>query len=236
MLRIGVLASHEGTTLQCILDACASGRIKGHVVVVISNNSGSGALRRAAATGSASVHLSSATHGDAASLDVAIRDALLNAGAHVVFLGGYMKRLGPCTLATFQGRILNSHPALLPKFGGHGMFGDRVFEAVLAARELESGASVHFVEAEYDTGAVVRQGRVPVLPGDDVVSLKARVQACEREVVVDTLAAIASGKLVLSTAGSPRLAADGGPVDHDAAAAEADTLGRRVTGPRQEKE
>ncbi len=100
-------------------------------------------------------------------------------------------------MAAFHGRILNTHPALLPKFGGQGMFGDRVFEAVLAARERESGASVHLVEAEYDTGAVVRQGRVSVLPGDDVESLRARVQACEREVVVETLAALANGELSL---------------------------------------
>ena len=75
------------------------------------------------------------------------------------------------------------------------MFGDRVFEAVLAAAESESGASVHLVDAEYDTGAVVRQDRVRVLPGDTVESLKSRVQACEREVVVQTLAAMASGEL-----------------------------------------
>jgi phosphoribosylglycinamide formyltransferase 1 len=201
MLRIGVLASHEGTTLQCVLDACKSGRINGCVAVVISNNGRSGALRRAAASGSASLHLSAFTHGDADSLDEAIRDALLHADVQVVFLGGYMKRLGPRTLAAFHGRILNTHPALLPKFGGQGMFGDRVFEAVLAARELESGASVHLVEAEYDTGAVLRQGRVSVLPGDDVESLRARVQACEREVVVETLAALANGELTLERAG-----------------------------------
>jgi len=201
MLRIGVVASHEGTTLQCIFDACGSGRISGQVAVVISNNSGSGALRRSAAAGCASLHLSSVTHSEPASLDMAIRDALLDAGVNVVFLAGYMKRLGPCTLAAFPGRILNTHPALLPKFGGPGMFGDRVFDAVLAARELESGASVHLVEAEYDTGAVLRQGRVPVFPGDNVELLKARVQACEREVVVDTLAAIASGELALPMAG-----------------------------------
>jgi phosphoribosylglycinamide formyltransferase-1 len=77
------------------------------------------------------------------------------------------------------------------------MFGDRVFEAVLAEGESESGASVHLVDAEYDTGAVVRQERVRVLPGDTVGSLKARVQACEREAVVETLASIARGELVL---------------------------------------
>lgn len=201
MLRIGVLASGEGTTLQSIIDACVLGRIKGRVVAVISNNSGSGALRRAAAAGIATFHLSSATHSSGDSLDVAISDALQRARVDVIFLAGYMKRLGPHTLATFPARILNTHPALLPKFGGHGMFGRRVFEAVLAAGESESGASVHLVDAEYDTGTVVRQERIPVLPEDTVESLKARVQACEREVVVDTLAAIARGELVLGTVG-----------------------------------
>jgi phosphoribosylglycinamide formyltransferase-1 len=197
MLRIGVLASHEGTTLQSIIDACEQERINGRVVAVISNNSGSGALRRAASAGIETFHLSSATHPAPASLDAAICSALQRTRTDVVFLAGYMRRLGPCTLAAFPARILNTHPALLPKFGGHGMFGDRVFEAVLAAGESESGASVHLVDAEYDTGAVVRQEGVRVLPGDTVESLKARVQACERELVVTTLAAIASGELVL---------------------------------------
>jgi phosphoribosylglycinamide formyltransferase 1 len=201
MLRIGVLASHEGTTLQSIIDACADGRINGHVVVVISNNSGSGAVRRAAAAGIETFHLSSVTHSSGDSLDAAICDALQRARADVVFLAGYMKRLGPRTLATFPARILNTHPALLPKFGGHGMFGNRVFEAVLAAGESESGVSVHLVDAEYDTGAVVRQERIPVFPGDSVESLKARVQACERELVVNTLAAMASSDPVLWTGG-----------------------------------
>src|ERR1043165_1203648 len=130
MLRIGMLASHEGTTFQSIIDACVEGRINGRVVVVISNNSGSGALRRAAAAGIETVHLSSVTHPGGDSLDTAICGALQRACADVVFLAGYMKRLGPRTLAAFPARILNTHPALLPRFGGQGMFGDRVFEAV----------------------------------------------------------------------------------------------------------
>jgi len=166
-------------------------------VAVLSNNSGSGALRRAAAAGIETFHLSSSTHSSGDSLDAAIRGALQRARADIIFLAGYMKRLGPRTLAAFPARILNTHPALLPKFGGQGMFGDRVFEAVLAGGESESGASVHLVDAEYDTGAVVSQERIRVFPGDTVESLKARVQACEREVIVKTLAAIASGELVL---------------------------------------
>lgn len=199
MLRIGVLASHEGTTLQAIIDACAHGRINGRVAIVISNNSGSGALRRAAAAGIETLHLSSLTHSSSDSLDAAICSALERARTDVIFLAGYMKRLGPRTLAAFPARILNTHPALLPKFGGQGMFGDRVFAAVLDGKESESGASVHLVDAEYDTGAVVRQERVRVHPADTIDSLKARVQACEREAVVQTLAAIASGELILGT-------------------------------------
>ena len=201
MLRIGVLASGEGTTLQSIIDACGQGRINGRVVAVLSNNSGSGALRRAAAAGVETFHLSSVTHSSGESLDAAICGALQGARADVIFLAGYMKRLGARTLAAFPARILNTHPALLPRFGGQGMFGDRVFEAVLAAGESESGASVHLVDGEYDTGVVVRQERVPILPGDTVESLKVRVQACEREAVVTTLAAIASGELLLGRTG-----------------------------------
>jgi len=195
MLRIGVLASHEGTTLQSIIDGCVQGRINGRVVVVISNNSASGALRRAAAARIDTFHVSSVTHPSRDALDAAICDALRRAHADVIFLAGYMKRLGSLTLAEFPRRILNTHPALLPKFGGQGMYGDRVFEAVLAAGESESGASVHFVDPEYDTGAVLRQERVQVFSEDTVASLRARVQACEREAVVETLAAMATGEL-----------------------------------------
>jgi phosphoribosylglycinamide formyltransferase 1 len=200
MLKIGVLASHEGTTLQCILDACAARRIQGMVVVVISNNGSSRALSRAKVAGIPAHHLSSVTHPAPDSLDAAIAETLRAAQADIVFLAGYLKRLGPATLAAFRGRVLNTHPALLPKFGGQGMFGDRVFEAVLDAGESESGVSVHIVDDTYDTGQVIRQVRVPVEAKDCVESLKARVREREGEVVVQTLAAIAAGELRLADA------------------------------------
>jgi phosphoribosylglycinamide formyltransferase 1 len=201
MLKIGVLASHEGTTLQCILDACAARRIQGIVVVVISNNGSSRALSRAKVAGIPAHHLSSVTHPAPGTLDAAISEALTAAQADIVFLAGYLKRLGPAALAAFRGRVLNTHPALLPKFGGQGMFGDRVFEAVLAAGESESGVSVHIVDETYDTGQVIRQVRIPVEATDCVESLKARVREREGEVVVQTLAAIAAGELRLADAG-----------------------------------
>ena len=100
-------------------------------------------------------------------------------------------------LASHEGRILNTHPALLPRFGGPGMYGDRVFEAVLAAGEVESGISIHLVDAEYDTGAIVCQCRVPVFQGDSLDDLKSRVRAREKEFVVDTLARMATGEIRL---------------------------------------
>src|SRR5262249_38869963 len=116
-MRIGVLASHEGTTLQSVIDACAYGRIAAKVVVVISNNSSAGAMVRARQAGIRVVHLSSSTHASPDALDGAIRDILVETRTDVVLLAGYMRRVGPLVLAAFRGRILNTHPALLPKFG-----------------------------------------------------------------------------------------------------------------------
>jgi phosphoribosylglycinamide formyltransferase 1 len=186
LMNIAVLASGEGTTLQAVLDACGSGRLRARVAVVISNNGASGALRRAHAAGVPTRHLSA---------DQALRDTLLEFGTELVLLAGYMKRLGPVTLAAFAGRIINTHPALLPEFGGQGMFGLNVHRAVLAAGRATSGASVHWVDGNYDTGAVIAQVRVPVEPGDSAESLAARVQAAERELVIEVLEAAASGRL-----------------------------------------
>ena len=203
-LRIGVLASHEGTTLQAILDACAAGEITARVVAVISNNSDSGALRRARAAGSEAVHLSSKTHPEPGALDAAIIETLTSRQVDVVMLAGYMKKLEPGLLERYRGRILNTHPALLPKFGGHGMYGMRVHEAVLRARETESGPSVHLVDAEYDTGRVLAQAQVPVEAGDTPETLAARVQACERGLVVRVLGQIAQGQYALEGLASRR--------------------------------
>jgi phosphoribosylglycinamide formyltransferase-1 len=161
-MNLGILASHEGTTLQSVVDACANGRVRGRVSVVISNNGNAGALVRARAAGIPAHHLSSKTHSQAAAFDAAIRDALVAAQVEFVFLGGYMRKLGPLTLQAFKGRVLNTHPALLPQFGGAGMYGDNVFEAVLNAGVTESGISIHIVDSEYDSGPVVRQCRIPI--------------------------------------------------------------------------
>ncbi len=199
-MNIAVLASHAGTTLQAVLDACQSGEIAARIALVISNNADSGALRRARAAGIPSLHLSSTTHADPQRLDQAIAAALAEHRIDVVLLAGYMKKLGPATRAAYGGRILNTHPALLPRFGGQGMYGALVHRAVLAAGERQSGATIHLIDEDYDTGPVLAQVTVPVEAGDTESSLAARVQQAERTLLVEVLAEIASGKRKLPVA------------------------------------
>lgn len=196
-LRIAVLASGAGTTLQAIIDACDSGDLDGSVVLVIGNNSRSGAMARADRHGIRRAHLSGRTHPDPGALDRAICETLEKSRPDVVVLAGYMKKLGPVTLAAFGGRVINTHPALLPKFGGRGMFGGHVHRAVLDSGDEVTGISVHLVDADYDTGRVLAQREVPVEPGDDAETLAARVQNAERPFLVDVLQSIASGEIEL---------------------------------------
>jgi len=201
-MKIGVLASHEGTTLQAIIEACRTAALRASVAAVICNNRDAGALRRAREAGIRAYHLSSQTHGDPAVLDLAIRDALAGADVDIVVLAGYMKPLGARSLSRFRGRVLNTHPALLPKFGGQGMYGINVHRAVLAAGERTTGVSVHLVTEDYDAGPVIAQCTVPVLPTDTAETLAQRVQARERAFIVEVLAAIADGRLRLPSEGT----------------------------------
>ena len=196
-LPIGVIASHGGTNLQAIIDACADGSLDAEIRVVISNNSRSLALERARQAHIPTAHLSSVTHPDPNSLDAAIADALMLRGVELVALAGYMRKLGPETLRRFRNRILNVHPALLPKFGGQGMYGERVHSAVLAAGERISGVSVHLIDEEYDRGPVIAQSEVPVLPGDTPDTLAARVLQREHLIYPRTIQRIASGEIDL---------------------------------------
>ncbi len=197
-LRLGFIASHEGTNMQAIVDACKSGKLNAKPCVVISNNSDSGAILRAKKERIPYYHLSSKTHPEFVELDKAILNALKIHNVNLVILAGYMKKLGPQTLATYQGRILNIHPALLPKYGGKGMYGKFVHEAVLASGDKITGVTVHVVKAEYDQGPIVAQCQVPIIDGDTVESLSERVLKREHEFFVETLQKIIEGKIIIS--------------------------------------
>jgi phosphoribosylglycinamide formyltransferase-1 len=193
--KLAVFASHGGSILQAVLDACGQNELPLDVVLVISNNSGSIALDRAREQQIPTAHFSSQTHPHPNTLDESIVSALRQAQVDWVLLAGYMKKLGPKTLETYRNRILNAHPALLPKYGGHGFYGRKVHEAVLASGDRESGATVHLVEGDYDTGPMLSQVRVPVKSDDNVDALEARVKAAERKLVLATLGELVNRKL-----------------------------------------
>jgi phosphoribosylglycinamide formyltransferase-1 len=177
-LRIAVLASGRGSNLEALHRATVDGRLGATIVLVVSNNSGAGALAYARAHGIAAVHTSARTDVDPGA---ALLERLESARTDVVALAGYMKLLDARVVAAYRGRAVNIHPGPLPAFGGPGMFGEHVHAAVLAAGVPASGPTVHLVSEHYDEGDVLGHTPVPVLPGDDVASLAARVLAAEHE-------------------------------------------------------
>lgn len=195
-LRLGFLASHGGSNMQAIIDACKSGRLDANPCVVISNNSHSMALQRARNEGIPYYHISTLTHPGPQEDEEILRN-LRHHGVDTVILAGYMKKLGPVTLGAYRGRILNIHPALLPKFGGKDMYGKRVHEAVLAAGEKVTGVTIHLVDEHYDTGPILAQCQVPVLEGDTADSLAERVLKQEHVLYAETLQKICDGRIVL---------------------------------------
>jgi phosphoribosylglycinamide formyltransferase-1 len=195
-LHLGFLASHGGSNMQAIIDACKAGRLDAKPCVVVSNNSESMALQRAKNEGIPHYHISAVTHPGPLE-DEEILRVVRRHGVDTIILAGYMKMLGPATLRAYRGRILNIHPALLPKFGGKDMYGKRVHEAVLAAGEKVTGVTIHLVDEHYDTGPILNQCQVPVLPGDTADSLAERVLKHEHALYVETLQKMADGRIVL---------------------------------------
>ena len=172
-----VFASGSGTNLQALLDhETPNGAYR--IAVVISDREGAGALERAEAAGRVArvIEVGARPSEEVATETLALLESL-NVGA--IFLAGYLRLIPSTVVATYRHRILNIHPALLPAFGGKGMFGERVHEAVLASGAEVSGATVHYVDDEYDKGTIVGQWSVRVFPGDDVAALAARILSVE---------------------------------------------------------
>jgi len=176
--RLAVLASGRGSNLQAIIehfDNLARERIA-KVVLAASNRADSPALIRAA---TASIDIA---HFDTTDDGSVLLELLRKFRIDLVVLAGYLKRIPPRVIREYGGRIINIHPALLPAFGGEGMYGTRVHEAVIASGAKETGVTVHLVDDEYDRGPIVAQWRIPVEPSDTADSLAARVLNVEHVV------------------------------------------------------
>jgi formyltetrahydrofolate-dependent phosphoribosylglycinamide formyltransferase len=194
-LRVAVLLSGEGTTFEALCEAIDAGGVPARVVCVVSSKNEAGGLSRARRRGIPALAVPRKAHPEVGAFNDALHAALAPHDPELVALLGF---LSPFELrGRYEGRTINTHPALLPAFGGTGFYGQRVHEAVLASGARVSGATVHFVDAEYDHGPIALQESVPVLEGDTPASLAARVQALERRLVPEAVRLFAEGRLVI---------------------------------------
>lgn len=195
--NLAFLSSHGGSNMQAIIDACRCRELEMNPALIISNNSGSKALERAKNENIPFCHLSSATHPDPEELDRAMKNVLAEYDITLIILAGYMKKIGPQVLSAWNGRILNIHPALLPDYGGQGMYGLNVHKAVIANHEEFTGITVHLVDGKYDHGRILNQIKIPVPPGCTAEELQQTVLKQEHIFFTETLKKIYSGDIIL---------------------------------------
>jgi phosphoribosylglycinamide formyltransferase 1 len=206
MKRIAVLASGGGTNLQAILEHfhARSGQPAGEVVVVASDRHDAGALERARACRIPTAII----QGRAPATGQPLDDILGEHRVDVIALAGYLRLVPEGTVDRYRGRIINIHPALLPSFGGAGMYGARVHQAVLDSGARVSGATVHFVDHAYDRGPVIAQWPVPIFAGDTADSLAARVLRVEHVLYPLAIDAVVAGRISLDERGMVRRLVD----------------------------
>ena len=195
LLKLGFLASRNGSSMRAMLEAIKAGELAAEPRLLVSNNKKAGALEFAAACGMPTLVIP--TQGDPEAADARLCEAMEAAGVDLIVASGYLRRLGPKTLGRYRNRVLNIHPGTLPAFGGEGMYGRRVHEAVIAAGVAESGVTIHAVDEIYDHGPVIARRSVPLQSGETAESLEARVTALEPTFFVETLRQIAEGDLAL---------------------------------------
>ncbi len=193
-MKIAVFASGEGTNLQALLDACGDGRVRGSVTLVVSNKEDAGAVRRAQRLGIETMVCPQNNHPTPDEYNAFLAQECKRRDIELICLAGFMLKIKRPLIQAYNGRILNVHPALLPAFGGQGMYGKKVHEAVLAAGVKVSGATIHVVDEEYDHGPIVLQATVPVLATDTAGTLAARVLAQEHWIYPRAVALFAEGR------------------------------------------
>ena len=194
MLQIAVLASHQGTNFQAVVNACQQGKVQANVALLICNNSGAPVMAKARESGVPTAHLSSLTHPSPSVLDESMSKHLADKNVELVVLAGYMKRLGPCVLKDYRDRIINVHPSLLPRHGGPSFYGSRVHKAVIESGDRETGATVHLVNEDYDMGKALLQEKITVNDNDSPDSLAKRLHPIEHKLLIEVIQQFAAEK------------------------------------------
>ena len=197
MKKLGILVSGRGSNMTAILDACEKGNLSASVEIVISNNPDAEALVIAKEKKINTICFDTSVSENPELLDKSICNVLNDYNVDLVLLAGYMNMVGPIILSMFGNKILNVHPSLLPKYGGHGMYGINVHRAVINAREEESGATIHLVNSHYDKGKILAQKSVVVDKYDTPETLAKKVLEVEHVLYVETVYKIIEGKIVL---------------------------------------
>lgn len=194
-LNLAVLCSGGGTNLQAIIDAREKGELSAEIKIVISNNSKAFALERARKHNIKSLHLSHRQFGTPEEFDQKLLEVLKENQIDMIVLAGYMKILSPTIIRAYKNRILNIHPALLPHFGGPGMYGSHVHEAVIKSGVKITGVTVHIVDEIYDHGAIVMQKPVEVKDDDTPETLAERVLKVEHQTYKEAIQLFAEGRI-----------------------------------------
>lgn len=188
-VKVVYLASGLGSTFESLAIAQQQGKLPGQTQGLIVDRE-CGAIERAKNLKIAFEKITPKDFENYEKWDEHFKNILLRMKADWVISVGFLRRIGPQTLKAFQSKILNIHPSYLPEFGGHGMYGDKVHQAILEAKKKETGVSLHFVNEVYDEGQIYAQRRVPVEPNDTLESLKARVQKVEKEFLIEALSSL----------------------------------------------
>jgi len=196
-VNLGFLASGRGSNMQAMIAACRDGRLDAFPAVVISNNESSGALKYAELAKIPYYHFSHKVIPDPDECDARIAETLTKHNVELVILAGYMKKIGPQVLDRFRNQIINIHPSLLPQFGGKGMYGIKVHQAVIEAGVKETGVTIHLVNDEYDQGRILAQQTIQVCKDDTLEILSKRVLDVEHKFYIETISKIIDGKIDL---------------------------------------
>ena len=198
-MKIAVFVSGGGTNLQAIIDNTKEGILQDiEIVLVLSSSKGAYALERAANNGIKSVVVSKKDFDSIEAWDEAVVAAVDESGAELIVLAGYLSLMGPKVVAKYSNRIINIHPALIPSFCRAGMYGIRPHQAALAKGVKVSGATVHFVNENYDEGPILLQKAVDVLPDDTPETLQRRImEQCEWKILPQAIRLIADGRVVI---------------------------------------